>query len=451
MDSQVLRTYAAQPTFIGGAIDPFTTGLSIGLNACYFEAPTTRTRQVDWASVDAGAFPAELLAGSPDITTAIPQPVAVILNPSLYDPNFCSFEPDISIIDHSGYETSPSTNSFAASETTEGMARNFSCHSLDSVLGPVGFSHSPSRDSTPGLLPCPRSGTSSTQMSPNLVPALGPASKITPNGSSELPSIGPCLFPFKGSSQPPRSQTQQSQPSTYQPQASRNTIQLHGRPSQRGNSTVARGAKAKSKLSEIYPCQFAFAGCRSTFPSRNEWKRHMATFHIMERYYKCTEEHRPGRGPCNEVFNRPDLLMQHVRRILKEDDGDEQSVPRAEVERRRDQSLVTRLQGPPPPLRCPSPQCNTIFPETKNSWDARAEHISKHHERKDTSIVDFIGHMAHDYDFVVWALSIGAVQITEYGEYTCEAPVETTHQIARKFKKTPKKAPKSKKQVLRSK
>ncbi|KAL2891845.1 hypothetical protein HOO65_011203 [Ceratocystis lukuohia] len=443
MDSQMLRAYAAQPTFIDGAIDPFTSELTIGLDACYFEAPTVRPRQAGgWASVDASAVATELFTYSPDTTAAISQPVAVVLDPSLYDLGLYPLELNSSIIDHH-----PSlTNSLAASETTVGMARNFSSHSLNSVLGPAGFSHSPSRDSTPGLLPCHGSGISSTQMSPNLVPAPGPASKTTPNSSSELPSIGPCIFPFKGSSQSPRSHTQQSQPSAYQPQASRNTIQLRGRPSQRGNST-----KIKSKLGEIYPCQFAFAGCRSTFPSRNEWKRHMATFHIMERYYKCTEEHRLGRGPCNEVFNRPDLLMQHVRRILKEDDGDEQSVPRAEVERRRDQSLVIRLQGPPPPLRCPSPQCNAIFPETKNSWDARAEHISKHHENKDTSIVNFIGDLSHDYDFVVWALSIGAVQVGKCGEYTCKAPVETTHQIARKFKKTHKKALKSKKQVLRSK
>ena len=44
-----------------------------------------------------------------------------------------------------------------------------------------------------------------------------------------------------------------------------------------------------------FSCVFDFAGCDSTFPSKNEWKRHVMSQHISLHYWLCTE------GPCADA------------------------------------------------------------------------------------------------------------------------------------------------------
>ena len=66
-----------------------------------------------------------------------------------------------------------------------------------------------------------------------------------------------------------------------------------------------------------FPCAFAFAGCNSTFGSKNEWKRHIASQHLCLQYYRCSQcPQSVNEGKGNE-FNRKDLFTQHLRRHVQ--------------------------------------------------------------------------------------------------------------------------------------
>ncbi|AEO55990.1 hypothetical protein MYCTH_2300382 [Thermothelomyces thermophilus ATCC 42464] len=100
-----------------------------------------------------------------------------------------------------------------------------------------------------------------------------------------------------------------------------------------------------------FSCVFDFAGCNSTFGSKNEWKRHVATQHLLLNYWVCTEgvcakvsqDHPPSpdqhqyaaaaatttttttsssssttegkENPRGAIFNRKDLFTQHLKRM----------------------------------------------------------------------------------------------------------------------------------------
>ncbi|KAL2148698.1 hypothetical protein VTH82DRAFT_1845 [Thermothelomyces myriococcoides] len=97
-----------------------------------------------------------------------------------------------------------------------------------------------------------------------------------------------------------------------------------------------------------FSCVFDFAGCNSTFSSKNEWKRHVATQHLLLNYWVCTEgvcanisqespsssspsspqqhhylHHQYGTAttaedtekPRGAIFNRKDLFTQHLKRM----------------------------------------------------------------------------------------------------------------------------------------
>ncbi|KAH7632647.1 hypothetical protein B0T09DRAFT_77914 [Sordaria sp. MPI-SDFR-AT-0083] len=119
-------------------------------------------------------------------------------------------------------------------------------------------------------------------------------------------------------------------------------------------------AHIKKQHSRPFICVFSFAGCDSTFGSKNEWKRHVASQHLVLEYWLCREGEcahvdnnsppttalgtagagprsgrRSGAGavqgvmtgeeddedsnapllPNGAIFNRKDLYTQHVRRM----------------------------------------------------------------------------------------------------------------------------------------
>lgn len=69
-----------------------------------------------------------------------------------------------------------------------------------------------------------------------------------------------------------------------------------------------------------FPCSLAIYGCTSTFTSKNEWKRHMATQHIKLGFWRCdlcttaVDPHDEDTVYHND-FNRKDLFTQHLRRM----------------------------------------------------------------------------------------------------------------------------------------
>ncbi|KAJ4306187.1 hypothetical protein N0V88_000983 [Collariella sp. IMI 366227] len=72
-------------------------------------------------------------------------------------------------------------------------------------------------------------------------------------------------------------------------------------------------AHTKKHHNRPFNCVFDFAGCPSTFASKNEWKRHVATQHLLLNYYVCTDgacaTKPPPSSPCTgAIFNRKDLF-----------------------------------------------------------------------------------------------------------------------------------------------
>lgn len=120
----------------------------------------------------------------------------------------------------------------------------------------------------------------------------------------------------------------------------------------KGPNFPAKMVTPVPKSERVYPCTFHRFGCTSEFPSKNEWKRHVACQHLQLGYYRCdmdgcnpdtypsqssavrhgrrTSSHsssRPRSQPQDDDdavkdivkyyndFNRKDLFTQHCRRM----------------------------------------------------------------------------------------------------------------------------------------
>ncbi|KAI0142226.1 hypothetical protein GGR57DRAFT_393998 [Xylariaceae sp. FL1272] len=166
-----------------------------------------------------------------------------------------------------------------------------------------------------------------------------------------------------------------------------------------------------------FPCAFAFAGCPSTFGSKNEWKRHIASQHLCLQYYRCSacpQSSVEGKG--NE-FNRKDLFTQHLRRMhapfaikksISKSDGKLQADWEDHVKSMQQSCLVTRRK-PPQRSACPKPGCTSTF-EGPTSWDEWTEHVGRHMEKGEAGI-------GVDRLLSKWALDEGIIERKEDGEY----------------------------------
>lgn len=166
-----------------------------------------------------------------------------------------------------------------------------------------------------------------------------------------------------------------------------------------------------------FPCAFAFAGCTSTFGSKNEWKRHIASQHLCLTYYRCSscpQSQTEGKG--NE-FNRKDLFTQHLRRMhapfaikKQRGAGDNRLVTEWEnhVKQMQTDCLVHRRQ-PPQRSACPKEDCVTVF-EGNGSWDDWTEHVGRHMEKGEAGRLGVDGLLAE------WALNEGIIEMRG-GEY----------------------------------
>lgn len=160
-----------------------------------------------------------------------------------------------------------------------------------------------------------------------------------------------------------------------------------------------------------FPCAFSFAGCISTFGSKNEWKRHIASQHLCLQYYRCSScpQTSGADGKGNE-FNRKDLFTQHLRRmhapfaIKKALKGDAklQAEWEGHVKDMQTSCLVTRRQ-PPQRSACPKEDCQTVF-EGAGSWDEWTEHVGRHMEKGEA------GRMGVDKLLAKWALDEGIIE-----------------------------------------
>ncbi|KAG6014830.1 hypothetical protein E4U54_004801 [Claviceps lovelessii] len=167
-----------------------------------------------------------------------------------------------------------------------------------------------------------------------------------------------------------------------------------------------------------FPCAFFFAGCTSTFGSKNEWKRHISSQHLCLQYYRCsTCPQGAAEGKGNE-FNRKDLFTQHLRRMhapfqikraISEDEGRLQAEWDAHVKEMQQSCLVTRRQ-PPQRAACPKNDCHKMF-EGHNAWDEWTEHVGRHMEKGEGPA------LGADDLLTQWALKEGIIEVKGDGEY----------------------------------
>ncbi|CZS87929.1 hypothetical protein WAI453_000314 [Rhynchosporium graminicola] len=174
-----------------------------------------------------------------------------------------------------------------------------------------------------------------------------------------------------------------------------------------------------STHTRAYVCVFSFAGCPSTFASKNEWKRHVSSQHINLEVWVCEQ------GACGNIhsksghlingsnrnvsrgmeFNRKDLFTQHLRRMhvpvsvkrkkTGSDAGWEDTV------RALQQTCLRMKRQAPTRLDCPVHDCLSHF-EGTGCLDDRMEHVGKHLEEQAQGKVTF--NQGDDVFLVEWAL-----------------------------------------------
>jgi hypothetical protein len=167
-----------------------------------------------------------------------------------------------------------------------------------------------------------------------------------------------------------------------------------------------------------FPCAFSFAGCTSTFGSKNEWKRHIASQHLCLQFYRCSScSQSTSEGKGNE-FNRKDLFTQHLRRMhapfaikkaIAKGDSKLQGDWEIHVKEMQASCLVTRRQ-PPYRSACPKPDCQSAF-EGPGSWDEWTEHVGRHMEKGEAQ------RLGVDPLLTQWALDEAIIEQKEGGEY----------------------------------
>lgn len=167
-----------------------------------------------------------------------------------------------------------------------------------------------------------------------------------------------------------------------------------------------------------FPCAFSFAGCTSTFGSKNEWKRHIASQHLCLQYYRCSSCPQSAiEGKGNE-FNRKDLFTQHLRRMhapfqikraIAKGDSKLQTEWESHVKELQQSCLVQR-RLPPQRSACPKPDCQSLF-EGPTSWDEWTEHVGRHLEKGETE------GLGVDRLLAKWALEEGIIEQKGDGEF----------------------------------
>lgn len=170
-----------------------------------------------------------------------------------------------------------------------------------------------------------------------------------------------------------------------------------------------------------FNCVFDFAGCTSTFPSKNEWKRHVATQHLLLHYWVCTEgtcanaqprpespssssPSSPATHPNGAIFNRKDLFTQHLKRMHAPPEVKDHLPPKrtsgtsansrttpaavsailtgweARVRALQETCIRDRCHLPTL-MRCPVPRCPAEPFRGRDAWNQYMEHLAKHMDR----------------------------------------------------------------------
>ena len=134
-------------------------------------------------------------------------------------------------------------------------------------------------------------------------------------------------------------------------------------------------------------CPLAFYGCQSSFSSKNEWKRHVATQHIRQGFWRCdlcakTVDPADDRIVYHNDFNRRDLFAQHLRRMHARNPMNSTAKGIVPV---TEENLADHLQRCFREIRMPPSQASCLFCDRSftgpNSWEERLEHVGRHLEK----------------------------------------------------------------------
>lgn len=198
--------------------------------------------------------------------------------------------------------------------------------------------------------------------------------------------------------------------------------------------------KPAAARSRLFTCSFAEYGCDSTFSSKNEWKRHVASQHLQLGFYRCDvdkcnidykgpnhhsrQHHKKSRSNHSDDaacriandFNRKDLFTQHLRRMHPPwlQDG-RTTQPRSPLNKEREaferslDDIRERCwhQQRKPPVRSQCGFCGQNF-RGEYSWDERMEHVGRHHERDEQPAVEM-----EDVGLREWAIREGIIRPVE--------------------------------------
>jgi len=178
-------------------------------------------------------------------------------------------------------------------------------------------------------------------------------------------------------------------------------------------------------------CVFGFAGCNSTFASKNEWKRHVSSQHLNLNSWVCelgacgkvqNQSKKDGGGLVKgSEFNRKDLFTQHLRRMHAPFAVKRMNKKNQEWEDKLKELQVSCLRvkrQPPTKLACPLHDCDGFF-EGASCWDDRMEHVGKHLEKAAASTgANAFSVEQEDDDFLVnWALRERIIEQKAGGGY----------------------------------
>ncbi|KAL4741257.1 hypothetical protein BDV11DRAFT_183719 [Aspergillus similis] len=227
------------------------------------------------------------------------------------------------------------------------------------------------------------------------------------------------------------------------------------RSSKTRRKTAAKPSRAEAATAKQTPkktadrrfeCCFARYGCESTFPSKNEWKRHVSSQHIQTGFYRCdigrcslnnrspsptgprtptsSSSQTPSTQPTLLVndFNRKDLFIQHQRRMhspwstnLSTPKSSREASSASQSEKNSfEESLEAvvkrcwrQIREPPTLSHCGF--CDMEF-RGANAWKERMEHVARHYEKRDP------GPEKEDLPLRTWAEENGIVRCVD-GEW----------------------------------
>ncbi|EXF82583.1 hypothetical protein CFIO01_13157 [Colletotrichum fioriniae PJ7] len=198
-----------------------------------------------------------------------------------------------------------------------------------------------------------------------------------------------------------------------------------------------------------FVCVFNYAGCPSTFASKNEWKRHVSSQHLALQYWLCEQDGcskttnpptnrrsssssscsvtpTPPALPNGAIFNRKDLYTQHVRRMhvpphVRKAQKQKKPTPEWDEHLKSLQTDAEKIRCDLPKyMRCPAADCGHDF-NGPQAWDERMEHVARHLERAAEGkepMVHFGGE--HDLTLTQWASSADVYVVRRTRNMTAE-------------------------------